>query len=159
MIQNTAPARSPAALHELRFGFKFTTQGTQPCKGYGHSILRRPIVLRRHFGTGAELERQMAAARQLRAETLRGATCMLNAVAATIGRLQRKLLRAPPPPRRVLVMKPLTTDQAMWLARGVALGLVVRLLQLGLRPAVRRLRAIGLAPRLLSLGRKRLLEG
>ena len=44
-------------------------------------------------------------------------------------------------------MKPLDTNQAIWLARGEALGIILRLLQRGLRASARRLRNIGRAER------------
>ena len=51
-------------------------------------------MIRRHFETRAELERQMEAARQLRAETLGGATWIVSALAAAVGAIRRLLLRA-----------------------------------------------------------------
>jgi hypothetical protein len=51
-------------------------------------------VIRRHFETRAELERQMEAARQLRAETLGGATWIVSALAVAVGAIRRLLLRA-----------------------------------------------------------------
>lgn len=51
-------------------------------------------MIRRHFETRAELERQMEAARQLRAETRGGATWIVSALAAAVGALRRLLLRA-----------------------------------------------------------------
>jgi hypothetical protein len=52
-----------------------------PAQG-GHSSSRSIAVNRKHFRTRAELERQMNAARQLRAETLAGAICIFAALAA-----------------------------------------------------------------------------
>ena len=52
-------------------------------------------------------------------------------------------------------MKPLSTDRAIWLARGEALATILRLLQRGLRASARRLRTIGLAYRLREIGRAR----
>jgi len=50
------------------------------------------------------------------------------------------------------VMKPLDTNQAIWLARGAALGMLLRLLQRWLRAGAVRLRTSGLAHRLRTLG-------
>ena len=50
---------------------------------------------RRHFETYAELERQMKAARQLRAETLGGATWIVSALAAALDVIHRMLPRLP----------------------------------------------------------------
>jgi len=50
-------------------------------------------VVRKHFETRAELERQMEAARQLRAETLGGATWIVSALAAALSAIRRILLR------------------------------------------------------------------
>jgi len=49
-------------------------------------------------------------------------------------------------------MKPLDTNQAIWLARGEALGMLLRLLQRWLRAGAVRLRTSGLAHRLRTLG-------
>ena len=48
---------------------------------------------RRHFETYAQLEWQMKAARQLRAETLDGATWIVSALAAALGVIRRMLPR------------------------------------------------------------------
>lgn len=58
-------------------------------------------------------------------------------------------------------MRPLSTNEAMWLARGVALGHILRLLQRGLRASVSRLRNIGSSRKLREIGfaRRRLPEG
>lgn len=58
-------------------------------------------------------------------------------------------------------MRPLSTNEAMWLARGVALGLVLRLLRRGLRASVSRLRNIGSSRKLrhTGLAPRRLPEG
>jgi hypothetical protein len=50
-------------------------------------------VTRKHFTTRAELERQMDAARQLRAETLAGAAWIFSALAGAVGVIRRMLLR------------------------------------------------------------------
>ena len=57
-------------------------------------------------------------------------------------------------------MTPLDPHHAIWLARGEALGNVLRLLQRGLRASARRLRAIGLPRHLRAIGlaRRRLPE-
>lgn len=47
----------------------------------------------RHYRTRAELERQMAAARQLRSETLAGGVWLLCALAGAFVALHLKLLR------------------------------------------------------------------
>jgi hypothetical protein len=49
-------------------------------------------------------------------------------------------------------MEPLSTNHAIWLARGEALGIILQLLQDGLRASMIQLRQIG-------LGRSRLLKG
>jgi hypothetical protein len=49
-------------------------------------------------------------------------------------------------------MEPLSTNHAIWLARGEALRIILRLLQGGLRASMIQLRQIG-------LGRSRLLKG
>jgi hypothetical protein len=48
---------------------------------------------RRHFETYPELDRQMNAARQLRAETLGGATFIVSALAAALGAIRGLLAR------------------------------------------------------------------
>ena len=48
---------------------------------------------RRHFETYAQLERQMKAARQLRAETLDGTTWIVSALATALVVIRRMLLR------------------------------------------------------------------
>jgi len=50
-------------------------------------------VGRRHFETRAELERQMEAAHQLRAETLGGATWIISALAPALGAIRGLLPR------------------------------------------------------------------
>lgn len=50
-------------------------------------------MTRRHFETRAELERQMEAARQLRAETLGGAAWIVSGLAAVLSMIRRMLLR------------------------------------------------------------------
>ena len=50
-------------------------------------------MTRRHFETRAELEWQMEVARQLRTETLGGATWIVSALAAALGVIPRMLLR------------------------------------------------------------------
>jgi hypothetical protein len=50
------------------------------------------------------------------------------------------------------VMKPLDTNQAIWLARGEALGMLLRLLQRWLRAGAARLRTSDLGHRLRTLG-------
>ena len=57
-------------------------------------------------------------------------------------------------------MQPFNPNDAIWLARGEALGNLLRLLQRGLRASARRLRAIGLTQRLRAIGlaRRRLPE-
>jgi hypothetical protein len=54
---------------------------------------RRTAMGRRHFETYAELDRQMNAARQLRAETLGGATFIVSALAAALGAIRGLLPR------------------------------------------------------------------
>ena len=49
-------------------------------------------------------------------------------------------------------MQPLDPQQAIWLARGEALGMLLRLLQRWLRAGAVRLRTPGLAHRLRTLG-------
>ena len=49
-------------------------------------------MIRRHFATRAEVERQMAAPHQLRAETLGGALWMLRTFAGAAAALCRQLL-------------------------------------------------------------------
>jgi hypothetical protein len=135
-------------------------------------------VIRRHFATHAELERQVAAARAVPAEILAGALCIFHALAGALAGLQHKWFGRPRTghaapdspgpgghheqrPRRDRIMKPLSTNHAIWLAQGVALGIVVRLLQRGLRASCRQLRYSGLANRLrvIGLARRRLSEG
>lgn len=50
-------------------------------------------MTRRHFETRAELERQMEAARQLRAETLGGAAWIVSVLAAALSMIRRMLLQ------------------------------------------------------------------
>lgn len=50
-------------------------------------------MTRRHFETRAELERQMEAARQLRAETLGGASWIVSGLASVLDLIRRMLLR------------------------------------------------------------------
>ena len=51
-------------------------------------------MIRRHFESRAALERQMEAARQLRAETLAGAAWMIfSALAGVAGLIRRVLVR------------------------------------------------------------------
>jgi hypothetical protein len=50
-------------------------------------------MTRKHFETRAELERQMEAARQLRAETLGGAAWIVSGLAAVLGMIWQMLLR------------------------------------------------------------------
>jgi hypothetical protein len=50
-------------------------------------------MTRRHFETRAELERQMEAARQLRAETLGGAAWIVSGLAAVLSMIRQMLLR------------------------------------------------------------------
>lgn len=50
-------------------------------------------MTRRHFETRAELERQMEAARQLRAETLGGAAWIVSGLAAVLSMNRQMLLR------------------------------------------------------------------
>ena len=50
-------------------------------------------MTRKHFETRAELERQMDAARQLRAETLAGADWISSALAGAVGVIRRMVLR------------------------------------------------------------------
>jgi len=50
-------------------------------------------MTRRHFETRAELERQMEAARQLRAETLGGAAWVVSGLAAVLSMIRQMLLR------------------------------------------------------------------
>ena len=50
-------------------------------------------MVRTHFETRAELERQMGAARQLRAETLGGATWIVSAFAGAVVAIRSLLLR------------------------------------------------------------------
>jgi len=50
-------------------------------------------MTRRHFETRAELERQMEAARQLRAETLGGAAWIVSGLAAVPSMIRQMLLR------------------------------------------------------------------
>lgn len=57
--------------------------------GWGRSMM----MARHHFETRAELERQMDAARQLRAETLGGAAWICSALAGVLGAVRRLLLR------------------------------------------------------------------
>lgn len=67
-------------------------------------------MIRRHFRTRAELERQMAAARQLRSETLAGGVRFLCALAGAYVALHLKLLRvAAPRPRNAWFRSPADT--------------------------------------------------
>ena len=50
-------------------------------------------MTRRHFETRAELERQMEAARQLRAETLGGAAWIVSVLPAALSMSRRMLLQ------------------------------------------------------------------
>lgn len=50
-------------------------------------------MTRRHFETRAELERQLEAARQLRAETLGGAAWIVSGLAAVLSMIRQMLLR------------------------------------------------------------------
>jgi hypothetical protein len=50
-------------------------------------------MTRRHFETRAELERQMDAARQLRAETLGDAAWIVSGLAAVLSMIRQMLLR------------------------------------------------------------------
>ena len=50
-------------------------------------------MTRRHFETRAELERQMEAARQLRAENLGGAAWVVSGLAAVLSMIRQMLLR------------------------------------------------------------------
>jgi hypothetical protein len=50
-------------------------------------------VARKHFETRADLERQMDAARQLRAETLGGAGWIFSALAGAVEVIRRMMLR------------------------------------------------------------------
>lgn len=50
-------------------------------------------MIRTHFETRAELERQMDQSRQLRAETLGGASWILRALAGAVAVIGRMLLR------------------------------------------------------------------
>jgi len=54
---------------------------------------RRTAVGRRHLESYAQLEWRMKAARQLRAETLGGATWMVSALAAALGAIRGLLPR------------------------------------------------------------------
>lgn len=58
-------------------------------------------------------------------------------------------------------MEPLPAHHAIWLARGEALGILLRLLQRGLRAGARRLRFTRLVPRRREIGfaRRRLSDG
>jgi hypothetical protein len=62
-------------------------------RGQNPARQRRTAVGRRHFESYAELERQMKAARQLRAETLGGATWIVSALAAALGAIRGLLPR------------------------------------------------------------------
>lgn len=55
---------------------------------------RRIGMIRRHFRTRAELERHMAAAREVQAETLGGVAWLLRALAGAVAAIPRLLLRA-----------------------------------------------------------------
>ena len=56
-------------------------------------------------------------------------------------------------------MQPFNPNDAIWLARGEALGIILRLLQRGLRASARRLRTIGRARLLRDLGLARKTPG
>lgn len=130
-------------------------------------------MIRRHFATRAEVERQMAAPHQLRAETLGGALWMLR----YLRRSRRGALspaprdHRPPAAQRLVCPDPGRHDEqcppGVWIMKplsahhGAALRLILRLLQRGISASVSRLRNTGLAQRVREIGlaRRGLPEG
>jgi hypothetical protein len=85
--------RRATALHK-RQGCEPVHNPTGACvSSYRHRQSKENVMMRRHFETRAELERQMEAARQLRAETLGGAAWIVSGLAAVLGVIRRMLLR------------------------------------------------------------------